>query len=179
LDPALLLLPVIVACLFALALGLALVVAIGHAYFRDVQPILAAAMVPWFFLTPIFYEPSKLPGIDRHPWAETLLTWVNPVAPFIQAVRDVLYDGRVPGAGAGRRPCGRSTTSRSGWHRARPSASSDATGRASRRSCACWPGSCPWTPGARSAAARSSRCSSSAPASGATSPVARTSTSTE
>ncbi len=56
-------------------------------------------MVPWFFLTPIFYEPSKLPGIDRHPWAETLLTWVNPVAPFIQAVRDVLYDGRVPGAG--------------------------------------------------------------------------------
>ena len=99
LSPALLLLPVVVACLFALALGLALVVAIGHAYFRDVQPVLAAAMVPWFFLTPIFYEPSKLPGIDKHPWAETLLTWVNPVAPFIQAVRDILYDGRVPSAG--------------------------------------------------------------------------------
>jgi ABC-type polysaccharide/polyol phosphate export permease len=99
LDPALLLLVPAVACLFAFVLGLALVVAVLHAYFRDVQPILAAALLPWFFLTPIFFRISDLPGIHGHGWAEALLRWGNPVAPFVEGVRSVLYDGAVPAAG--------------------------------------------------------------------------------
>jgi lipopolysaccharide transport system permease protein len=99
LDAALLLLVPIVVCLFAFVLGLGLGVAILHAYFRDVQPILAAALLPWFFLTPIFFRISDLPGLSGRPWAETLLRWVNPVAPFVEAVRSVLYDGRAPSAG--------------------------------------------------------------------------------
>lgn len=90
LSPALLLLPVVVACLFALALGLALVAAIGHAYFRDVQPILAAAMVPWFFLTPIFYELELLPnqflGVDVWRLVYTL----NPMATLVTDYRYTL-----------------------------------------------------------------------------------------
>jgi ABC-type polysaccharide/polyol phosphate export permease len=70
-----------------------------HAYFRDVQPILAAALLPWFFLTPIFFRISDLPGIHGHGWAEALLRWVNPVAPFVEGVRSVLYDGAAPAAG--------------------------------------------------------------------------------
>jgi len=97
LSPALLLLPVILAALYALALGGALVVAVLHAYFRDVGPILAAALLPWFFLTPIFYLPEETPGVADHPWVGDLLTWANPVAPFIAAVRDVLYGGVAPG----------------------------------------------------------------------------------
>ena len=50
----------------------AAVVAVLHAYFRDVQPILAAALLPWFFLTPIFFRISDLPGIHGHAWAEAL-----------------------------------------------------------------------------------------------------------
>jgi ABC-type polysaccharide/polyol phosphate export permease len=96
LDPALALLPAIVACLFAFVLGLALVVSVLHAYFRDVQPILTAALLPWFFLTPIFFRVGDLPGLDAHAWAEPLLRWGNPVAPFVEAVRTVLYDGAVP-----------------------------------------------------------------------------------
>jgi ABC-type polysaccharide/polyol phosphate export permease len=99
LNPALLLLVPAVACLFAFVLGLALVVAVLHAYFRDVQPILAAALLPWFFLTPIFFRISDLPGIHGHGWAEALLRWVNPVAPFVEGVRSVLYDGAAPAAG--------------------------------------------------------------------------------
>jgi ABC-type polysaccharide/polyol phosphate export permease len=99
LDPALLLLPVVVALLFAFVLGVALVVAVLHAYFRDVEPVLAAALLPWFFLTPIFFRVDQLPGVDAHPWAGTLLEWVNPIAPFIEAVRSVLYDGAVPDGG--------------------------------------------------------------------------------
>ena len=96
LDPALLLLLPLIACLFAFVVGAALVVAILHAYFRDVQPILAAALLPWFFLTPIFFRVDQLPGLADNRWAEPLLKWVNPIAPFIEGVRSVLYDGRVP-----------------------------------------------------------------------------------
>jgi lipopolysaccharide transport system permease protein len=99
LDPALLLLVPAVVCLFAFVLGLSLVVAVLHAYFRDVQPILAAALLPWFFLTPIFFRISDLPGVHGHGWAEALLRWANPVAPFVEGVRSVLYDGAVPAAG--------------------------------------------------------------------------------
>lgn len=99
LDPALLLLPVLVVALFAFVLGLAFVVAGLHAHFRDVAPILGAALLPWFFVTPIFFRPDQFPGLDAHEWLGILLRWVNPVAPFIEAVRNVLYDGVVPGAG--------------------------------------------------------------------------------
>jgi len=97
LGPQILLLVPVCACLFAFVLGLGLAASVLHAYFRDVEPILAAALLPWFFLTPIFFRVEDLPGLSSHRWAEALLEWVNPVAPFIEAVRAVLYDGAVPG----------------------------------------------------------------------------------
>ena len=93
-DVALLVLPVVLAALAAFALGLALVVAVLHAYYRDVAPILGAALLPWFFLSPIFFSVERITqgGFERFA-----LEWLNPVAPFILAVRDVLYGGTVPG----------------------------------------------------------------------------------
>jgi ABC-type polysaccharide/polyol phosphate export permease len=95
-DPALLLLPLVVAALAAFTYGLALVVSVLNAYYRDVYPILAAALLPWFFLSPIFFDVDELRGVRSHPWAGHLLEWLNPVAPFIEAARSILYDGRVP-----------------------------------------------------------------------------------
>jgi ABC-type polysaccharide/polyol phosphate export permease len=95
-EPALLLLVPLIAGLFCFALGCALVVAVLHAYFRDVAPILAAALLPWFFLTPIFFQPSTLGFVHAHPWVGTLLSWVNPVAPFVEGFRTVLYYGTAP-----------------------------------------------------------------------------------
>ena len=93
LDLALLTLPLVLACLAGFVLGLALAVAVLHAFFRDVAPILGAALLPWFFLSPIFFDPGKLVPNDTYRW---ILEWLNPVAPYIDAVRDVLYDGAVP-----------------------------------------------------------------------------------
>jgi lipopolysaccharide transport system permease protein len=98
-EPELLLVPPLLVCLFAFAVGLALLVSVLHAYFRDVAPILSAALLPWFFVSPIFFEVSDLKQLDSHQWAQTVLTWVNPVAPFINGVRTVVYDGNVPSAG--------------------------------------------------------------------------------
>ena len=99
LDPALILLPLIVVALFAMVLGLSLMVAVLHAHYRDVEPVLAAALLPWFFLTPIFLRVEDMPGVDDHPWVGDVLQWANPVAPFIEAVRDVLFLGEAPSAG--------------------------------------------------------------------------------
>jgi len=96
LAPALLLLPVIVALLFCFVLGCALIVAVLHPYFRDTAPILTAALLPWFFLTPIFFQPGSIPFVERHRWVGTLLGWVNPIAPFIECLRSILFYGNVP-----------------------------------------------------------------------------------
>ena len=93
---SLLLLPLLVALLYMFALGLALIVAVLHAYYRDVAPILSAALLPWFFLTPIFFRLQNLSFVDHHPAVGTLLGWVNPLAPFIQALQSVLYAGQAP-----------------------------------------------------------------------------------
>ena len=95
-DPALLLLPFIVLCLFVFVLGLSLMVSVLHAYYRDMEPILSAALLPWFFLSPIFFRPERLPGLHSSEVARIALTWVNPVAPFINAMRSVLYAGTTP-----------------------------------------------------------------------------------
>lgn len=92
-DVGLLLLPVIVACLAAFTLGLALAVAVLHAFYRDVAPILGAVLLPWFFLSPIFFSVESLTENDG---AVFVLEWLNPVSPYIIAMRKVLYWGEVP-----------------------------------------------------------------------------------
>jgi ABC-type polysaccharide/polyol phosphate export permease len=92
---ALLLLPVLVAALWVFTAGLALCVSVLHAHFRDVAPIVSAVLLPWFFLSPIFFAPADIAGNEL---VRDALTWLNPVAPFITAVRDVVYAGAAPGA---------------------------------------------------------------------------------
>jgi ABC-type polysaccharide/polyol phosphate export permease len=99
LEPALALLPLIVVLLFAFVLGVSLMVSVLHAHFRDVEPVLAAALLPWFFLTPIFLPVSDMPGVDTHPWIGDALEWANPVAPFVTSLRDVLFSGTAPSGG--------------------------------------------------------------------------------
>ncbi len=93
LDAPLLLLPVVLAALAAFVVGLALIVSVLHAYYRDVGPILGAALLPWFFVSPIFFDPAD---VVHNAAARDALTWGNPVAPFIIALRDVLYGGVWP-----------------------------------------------------------------------------------
>src|SRR4051794_1952399 len=76
LDPALLLLPLVLVALYAFVLGLSLAVSVLHAYFRDVAPILSAALLPWFFLSPIFFQPAS---ITENSGARFALEWLNPV----------------------------------------------------------------------------------------------------
>lgn len=97
LSLSLVLLPVYVALLFLFSLGLALAVSVLHAYFRDVAPILTAVLLPWFFFTPIFFPPTGFPGSHGHHWVQPLVQWANPAAPYVDSIRTIVFDGRLPG----------------------------------------------------------------------------------
>jgi ABC-type polysaccharide/polyol phosphate export permease len=89
------------AVLFAAeVLGLALVVGCLNVLFRDVEHVLAAALLPWFFVTPILWSSSTLGDrAERHQTLLNLLHWANPVAPPIFAIRDAIWSGRAPHLG--------------------------------------------------------------------------------
>jgi ABC-type polysaccharide/polyol phosphate export permease len=77
--------------------GLALLVACLNVLFRDVEHILTAALLPWFFLTPILWSIDTLhPSAQGHHLLLDLLRWGNPVAPPIFAIRDALWSGHLP-----------------------------------------------------------------------------------
>jgi ABC-type polysaccharide/polyol phosphate export permease len=77
--------------------GLALAVASLNVLFRDVEFIVAALLVPWFFLTPILYPLTKVPGASgEHPHVIALLHWANPLSPAVEAVRAPLFEGTLP-----------------------------------------------------------------------------------
>ena len=40
-------------------------------------------LLPWFFLTPVFYTFDQLPEIDDHPWLADLLHYGNSVTPLV------------------------------------------------------------------------------------------------
>ena len=85
------------ACLVALVAGVALTVASLNVLFRDVEFIVAALLLPWFFLTPVIYPLGGVPGLaERHHVVVALLHWGNPLTPGIQAIRDPLFWGRLP-----------------------------------------------------------------------------------
>jgi ABC-type polysaccharide/polyol phosphate export permease len=86
------------AVLFAgFVLGVALLAASVNVLFRDVEHILAAALLPWFFVTPILWSAQTLgTRADRHHSLLQVLHWVNPVAPAIFAFRDAIWSGHAP-----------------------------------------------------------------------------------
>ena len=72
--------------------------------FRDVEHLVAAVLLPWFFLTPIFYTFDALPGLEGREWIGDLLYYGNVFVPILEAIRDPLFFGEWP-PGHRRRLC--------------------------------------------------------------------------
>jgi len=75
--------------------GLALAVASLNVLFRDIEFIVAALLVPLFFVTPILYPLTGTP-LDQHRVVVDVIHWVNPLSPAIEAVRAPLFAGTLP-----------------------------------------------------------------------------------
>ena len=80
----------------AVPIGLGVVaIACLNVLFRDVEFLVAALLLPLFFLTPVLYPLSDT-QISQHRWVVDLIHWGNPLAPAVQALRDPLFYGRLP-----------------------------------------------------------------------------------
>lgn len=82
--------------LAALASGLAIVVGYVTVVYRDVEHLLTTIFLPWFFITPVFYNFDDLPGVADREWLGSLLYWVNFVSPFVRSIRDPIFYGQLP-----------------------------------------------------------------------------------
>jgi ABC-type polysaccharide/polyol phosphate export permease len=88
-----------IAALFACVVaGVALALASLNALYRDVEHLIAALLLPWFFLTPVLYSLDRLPGVDQYPVFGFIIHWVNFLTPPIEAMRAALFYGDVPSA---------------------------------------------------------------------------------
>ena len=89
--------PPIAAVFVAFVGGISLAVASLNAIFRDVQHLVGALLLPFFFLTPILYPLSGLPtSVLHHHTVAQLLRYANPLSPAIEAIRAPLFYGHLP-----------------------------------------------------------------------------------
>jgi len=82
----------------AITSGVALAVASLNVLFRDIEFLVTALLLPLFFLTPVLY-PLSDPQIAGQDWLVDLIHWGNPLSPVVEALRDPLFYGELPGLG--------------------------------------------------------------------------------
>jgi lipopolysaccharide transport system permease protein len=75
--------------------GIALALASLNVLFRDIEFIVAALLVPLFFLTPILYSLTGA-QLEKHRHVVEVIHWLNPLSPALQAVRAPLFAGTLP-----------------------------------------------------------------------------------
>ena len=90
-SPALLFLPVVVLVQVAFTLGIALLLAMGNLFFRDVKYLFEVVVTVWMFATSVVYPVEMVGGK-----LGTLMR-LNPMTPIIEGYRDVILYGRLPG----------------------------------------------------------------------------------
>jgi len=84
---ALLFVPVLLSFL-ALVLGVGLALSLSFCFARDVEHIWAIVARLFLFVTPVFYALESL-----SPAMRSLISWLNPLAPFLKAFRAVFLQG--------------------------------------------------------------------------------------
>ena len=92
-TPALLFLPAVVAVQLAFTLGVALMLAMGNLFYRDVKYLFDVAIAVWMFATAVVY-PIELVGGTL---ARVMMA--NPMTPIIEAYRAILLRGELPATG--------------------------------------------------------------------------------
>jgi ABC-type polysaccharide/polyol phosphate export permease len=87
--------PLILLTQVVFLMGMSLLLGTLQTFYRDVLMIIDVLLLPWFFLTPIFYpyeqlsESALLFGISFNP--AQVMRWLNPMASIIDAYRTVLW----------------------------------------------------------------------------------------
>ncbi len=88
-------LPVVLGLYFVFVSSVALALSVLNVYMRDLRHIVAVVLQLLFFATPVLYPPTLLP---EEAWGIPLraVLSLNPIAVFINAVRDIMYNLQLP-----------------------------------------------------------------------------------
>jgi lipopolysaccharide transport system permease protein len=89
---ALLWLPVVLAVHVVFTAALALMVAMGNLFYRDVKYLFEIVITVWMFATAVLYEAKAVGGTVG------VVMSLNPMTPIVEAYRDVLLYNRAPDA---------------------------------------------------------------------------------
>ena len=90
-QPALLMLPIVLAVQLLFMVGLGLWLALANLWYRDIKYLFTVGIQMWMFLTNVLYPlPEGGSGMMR------LLIALNPMVPIISAYRAIVIDGRLP-----------------------------------------------------------------------------------
>jgi len=90
-------LALIVVLLTAFTTGVGLVLASLNVYFRDLGHLWGILVLMWFYATPVVYPMSL---VEQNASSFVLdIYQLNPMTNFVEAVRDVMYDLRMPSLG--------------------------------------------------------------------------------
>jgi ABC-type polysaccharide/polyol phosphate export permease len=93
LSPLILLVPVIAVVQYVFTIGVALFVAAGNVFVRDLGNVMRHLLRLWFYLSPGLYSLAMLedvPFVQRNPVLLTLAS-LNPFAVLFEAYRSVIY----------------------------------------------------------------------------------------
>ena len=80
---------------WVLVLGLALLLACGNVYYRDIAYVVEVALVFGFYASPIFYELNQVLDSDLGGVLRALYL-LNPLAELLTAYRQILFEHRLP-----------------------------------------------------------------------------------
>ena len=86
-------LPVVILVQVLFTAGIALLLAMGNLFFRDVKYLFEVVITLWMFATSVLYPVSRVSG-----WLGQLLL-LNPMTPIIDAYRSILLRGELPASG--------------------------------------------------------------------------------
>lgn len=75
---------------FVFVCGLGLLFSVLNVFFRDVNHLLGALLMFWFWITPVFYSLDMIPG--QFHWIFN----INPMTSYIIFYRDVVFEGFIP-----------------------------------------------------------------------------------
>lgn len=78
-------LPLIILIQYLLTLGISFILSSITVYLRDLEYVINAIMMLWFYLTPVLYDSSLIPTKFQFIYN------LNPMTPIINSYRDVLY----------------------------------------------------------------------------------------
>jgi len=86
-----LLFPIFVALQLVFTAGVAMILATGAAFFRDVRHLVEIALAVLFWMTPIVYDARTLTSEPLR-----LMIQLSPVSPYVSAYQDIFYFQRWP-----------------------------------------------------------------------------------